>query len=146
MNWLPITGICLLFCLLTYSEVHGQASSSVGYTIVVHEQVSAEDNIGADLAFSPSALNAGSGSHPRSGNVGNASSDIQMYLKVAGETKPFPDNDSSQDDIAWSGLQQYLFSEKDSSPVCSENSDDTIITSESITGGEETCLVVMEYN
>lgn len=146
MNWHPVIGLLSLLCLLTYSEVHGQATSSVGYTIVVHERVSAEDNIEADLAFSPSALNADPGSHPRSGNVGNASSDIQMYLKVAGETKPFPDNDPSQDDIAWSGLQQYLISEKDSSPVCSENPDDTAITSESITGGEETCLVVMEYN
>lgn len=146
MHWRSITGLLLLFCLLTYSEVHGQASSSVGFTIVVHEQVSAKEDIGADLAFSPSAPDAGSGSHPRSGDVGNASPDVQMYLEVAGETQPFPDNDPPKDDIALTGLQQYLFSEKDSSPIYPENSDDTAITSESITEGAETCLVVMEYN
>ncbi|MFP4064883.1 MAG: hypothetical protein ACLFS0_05170 [Bacteroidales bacterium] len=146
MHWRPITGLLLLFCLLTYSEVHGQASSSVGFTIVVHEQVSAEEDIGVDLAFSPSAPDAGSGSHPRSEDVGNASPDVQMYLEVAGETKPFPDNDPRRDDIVLTGLQQYLFSEKDSSLIYPEDFDDTVITSESITGEAEACLVVMEYN
>jgi len=146
MHWYPVTGLLLLLCLLSYSEVHGQASSSVGYTIVVHERASEEELNDAELRSSEVARDTDADLHSHEMDTESASPDIKMYREVAEEANPSRGMDLPTADISLAGLQQYLDPEKGSSSISSETPEDAANVMERAADGKDAYRVVMEYN
>lgn len=146
MHWYPVTGLLLLLCLLTQSEVHGQASSSVGYTIVVHERVSAGEFNDAEPMYAALPRDTDADFHSQDMDTESGSPEIKMYMEVAGESKLSPGNDLLNAGIEQAGLQQYLDPGKASSSISSETPENAARTPQSNADGSGAYRIVMEYN
>lgn len=137
MNWLPVTGLFLLLFLLNCPEAQGQASASVGYTIVVHERASAGEE----------AVNTASDLHSRPGDKETLSAEISMYMDIAGEIRATGGSRMAGAEVALPGLAQHLDQEKDSSSFLSSEKPEGLIVPETSSRNETgTYRVVMEYN
>ena len=146
MHWYPVTGFLLLICLLTHSEVHGQANSSVRYTIVIHERASEGELNDAEPGSSVLAHDTDADLYSHDMDTDSASPEIKMYKGVAEEAEPLPGVDLPAADISLAGLQQYLDPEKGSSSISSETPEDAANVMERAADGKDAYRIVMEYN
>ena len=88
MNWLAVTGFFLLLFVLSHSEAKGQASSSVAFTIVVHEDNSSKEASGREFKNSSNAFNTVADQHSRHKTSDAPSSEVSMYMDVGEVIKP----------------------------------------------------------
>ncbi len=152
MNWLAVTGFFLLLFVLSHSEAKGQASSSVAFTIVVHEDNSSKEASGREFKNSSNAFNTVADQHSRHKTSDAPSSEVSMYMDVGEVIKPIgPGALTGTGTLTGTGnsieeIQPCLRQVKDLASFPDETSGEGATPSGNFVDEQGDYRVIMEYN